>query len=78
LRKRKPHDGAPLKEYSPETGACVKIICNETLAEEYQRTAYIYTVPVVHLAVNGRLDLERHVILEENHFLDVFIRPAKL
>jgi SAM-dependent methyltransferase len=61
------------KEYLPETGACVKIIRNETRAEEYLRTAYIYTVPVVHLAVNGMLDLERHVILEENHFLDIFI-----
>lgn len=65
------------KEYLPETGACVKIIRNETRVEEYQRTGYIYTVPVVHLAVNGMLDLEQHVILKENHFLDVFIQKSK-
>ena len=64
------------QEYLPEIGACVKIIRNETRREEYLRTGYIYTVPVVHLAVNGMLDLERHVVLEENHFLDVFIKQA--
>ena len=65
------------KEYLPEIGAYVKTIRNETLGEEYQRIGYIYTVPVVQLAMNGVLDLEQHIILEENHFLDVFIKQRE-
>jgi len=63
------------KEYLPEFGACVKIIRNETRAEEYERKGYIYTVPVVQLALSNALELEQHIVLGENHFLDVFVEP---
>lgn len=62
------------KEYLPEIGACVNIICNETRGEEYERRAYIYTVPVVKAFTDGSLSLEQHILLSENHFLDIFIK----
>ena len=62
------------KGYLPEIGAHVNIIRNETRGQEYERKAYIYTVPVVHLAICNLLELDRHLILEENHFLDVFVK----
>ena len=65
------------KEYLPELGALVTIIQNETLGEEYQRTGYIYTVPVVQLVMNNFLCLEQHIVLAENHFLDIFIKISE-
>jgi SAM-dependent methyltransferase len=62
------------KEYLPEIGAYVKTIRNETRGEEYSRKGYIYTVPVVKLVTGNMLPLEQHIILEENHYLDVFIK----
>jgi SAM-dependent methyltransferase len=62
------------KAYLPEIGACVKTIRNETRQQEYDRKEYIYTVPTVELAMRGVLELEQHVILDENDFLDVFVR----
>ena len=63
------------KEYLPEIGAYVHTIRNEARAEQYDRKAYIYTVPTVQLAMSSALDLEQHSILDENHFMDVFGRP---
>jgi hypothetical protein len=62
------------KEYLPEIGARVNTIRNETRGEEYERKGYIYTVPAVHLAMSNVLDLEQHVVIDENIFLDIFIR----
>jgi ubiquinone/menaquinone biosynthesis C-methylase UbiE len=62
------------KEYLPEIGACVNVICNETRGEEYERRGYIYSVPVVNALTDGTLRLEQHILLSENHFLDIFIR----
>lgn len=62
------------KEYLPEIGASVNTIRNETRGEEYERKGYIYTVPTVHLAMSNVLDLERHIVVDENVFLDIFIR----
>jgi ubiquinone/menaquinone biosynthesis C-methylase UbiE len=62
------------KEYLPDYGAFVKIIRNETRREEYERKGYIYTVPMVQLALFNTLELEQHIVLGENHFLDVFRR----
>jgi len=64
------------KEYLPESGACIKIIRNETRGEEYERKGYIYTVPLVQLALACTLEIDQHIVLEENHFLDVFRCPA--
>jgi SAM-dependent methyltransferase len=63
------------KEYLPEIGAYVHTIRNEARCEEYDRKGYIYTVPTVHLALSSVLDVEQHIILDENHFMDVFGRP---
>lgn len=62
------------KEYLPEIGACVKTILNETRGEEYPRIGYVYSVPVVQLITDNMLGLEQHIILDENHFLDIFIK----
>jgi SAM-dependent methyltransferase len=59
--------------YSTEIGARLVAIRNETRGEEYERKSFIYTVPVVGLAMSDALEHEQHIILEENHFLDVFI-----
>jgi SAM-dependent methyltransferase len=74
------YQGAPeqitfrFKEYLPEVGATVNTIFNETRAENYCRRAYIYSVPVVQVAASFTLALEQHIILGENHFLDIFIK----
>jgi ubiquinone/menaquinone biosynthesis C-methylase UbiE len=62
--------------YDPEIGAVVKTIRNETRGEEYPRRGYIYTVPVVQLITGSVLELEQHILLEENHYLDIFTRSA--
>jgi SAM-dependent methyltransferase len=64
------------KEYLPEIGACVNTIRNETRGVEYHRKAYIYTVPVVSLIMGDLLLVEQHIVLEENHFLDIFYKAA--
>jgi SAM-dependent methyltransferase len=64
------------KEYLPEIGACVKTIRNETRSEEYDRKEYIYTVPTVECAMRSALELEQHIVLNENDFLDVFVRAS--
>lgn len=63
------------KEYLPEIGAYVHTIRNEAGGEQYDRKGYIYTVPIVQLAMSSALDLEQHIVLDENHFMDVFGRP---
>jgi len=65
------------KEYLPEVGAIVNIIRNETRGEEYERKGYIYTVPVVRLALGSDFQLERHIVLDENQYLDIFIKPQR-
>ena len=64
------------KEYLPEIGASVNTIRNETRGEEYDRKGYLYSVPIVHLALEDLLTLEQHIVLDENHFLDIFVRKA--
>jgi SAM-dependent methyltransferase len=63
------------KEYLPEIGAYVHTIRNEARGEEYDRRGYMYTVPTVHLAMSRALEVEEHIILDKNHFMDVFGRP---
>lgn len=62
------------KGYLPEIGAYEHTIRHETRGEEYERKAYIYTVPVVRLAMSNALELEQYIVLDENHFLNVFVR----
>lgn len=62
------------KEYLPEIGARVNVIRNETRGEEYQRTGYLYTVPAVHLAMSSVFNLDQHIVLDEDQFLDAFAR----
>jgi len=66
-----------IKEYLPDLGAVVNTIHNETLGEEYDRKGYIYTVPLVQLAMSNALDLKQHITLDVNQFLDVFVKKAK-
>lgn len=65
------------KEYLPEIVAYVHTIRNEARGEEYERKGYIYTVPTVHLAMSNALELEQHIILDENHFLDVLVKTEE-
>ena len=62
------------KEYSPEIGAKINTIRNETRGEEYERKGYIYNPPMVRLAMGGFLTLEQHVTLDASQFLDVFVK----
>jgi len=66
-----------IKGYLPEVGAVLNTILNETRGEEYDRKGYIYTVPVVKLALDNILKLEQHIALEENQFLDVFVKTEQ-
>jgi ubiquinone/menaquinone biosynthesis C-methylase UbiE len=63
--------------YLPEIGAYVKRIRNETRGVEYQRKGFIYTVPVVQLAMSDRLKLDRHIVIAENHFMDIFVKEEE-
>jgi SAM-dependent methyltransferase len=65
------------KQYLPEIGASVNTIRNETRGEAYERKGYLYSVPIVHLAMDSVLSLEQHIVLGENHFLDVFVKPPR-
>jgi len=65
-----------IKGYLPEVGAVVNTIRNETRGEEYDRMGYIYTSPVVQLAMGNMLELEQHITLEAYQFLDVFGKPS--
>ena len=62
------------KEYLPKVGASVNIIRNEAREEEYERKGYIFTVPVVHLVMGNLLKLEQHIVIDENQFIDIFIK----
>ncbi|HEY5730796.1 MAG TPA: class I SAM-dependent methyltransferase [Anaerolineales bacterium] len=62
------------KEYLPDVGAIVNTIRNETRGEEYERKGYIYTAPIVQLAMSNALELEQHIALDANQFLDVFVK----
>jgi len=62
------------KEYLPEIGATVNTIRNETRGEAYDRKGYIYTPPIVRLAMDKMLTLEQHIGLDVNEFLDVFVK----
>lgn len=65
------------KEYLPELGARVNIIRNEARGEEYERKGYIYTAPIVRLAMHDIFELEQHVVLDKDEFLDVYIKRSK-
>lgn len=63
-----------IKGYLPEAGAVLNTIRNETRGEEYDRKSYIYTLPIVWSAIENTLILEKHISLDVNEFLDVFIK----
>jgi len=63
-----------IKGYLPEAGAVLNTIRNETRGEEYDRKSYIYTSPIVRLAMGNSLTLEHHISLDVNEFLDVFVK----
>jgi len=50
----------------------VNTIRNETRDKEYDRRGYLYTPPMVELAMSNVLNLEQHITLEAGEFLDVF------
>lgn len=64
------------KEYLPESGAGVNVIRNETRGEEYELKGYIYTAPIVRLAMRNAFNLEQHIALDNHQFLDVFVKRA--
>lgn len=64
-----------IMRYLPDEGAFVTTIRNETRGEEYDRKGYIYTPPIVHLAMAHALVLEQHIALDAHQFLDIFIKP---
>ena len=64
------------KEYLPEIGAYVHTIRNEARGQEYERKGYLYSVPLLRLALPDSLIRRQHIVLAENHFLDVFARQA--
>jgi len=63
-----------IKGYLPEVGAVINTICNETRGEQYDRKGYIYTLPMVQLAMGNTLNLEKHIPLDTSQFLDVFVK----
>lgn len=63
-----------IKEYIPDIGAIINTIKNETRQEEYDRKGYIYTPPMVQLAVNNSMKLEKHISLDMDQFLDIYIK----
>lgn len=67
-----------IKGYLPEIGAILNTIRNETRGEEYDRKGYIYTAPIVQVAMNNFLQLERRISLETDQFLDIFVSEADL
>lgn len=67
-----------IKGYLPEIGAILNTIRNETRGEEYDRKGYIYTAPIVQLAMSNFLQLEQHISLDADQFLDIFVRDADL
>jgi SAM-dependent methyltransferase len=62
------------EKYSPEDGAYVMLIHNEARGEQYLRKGFIYTIPMIKLITEAMLMLERHIVLEENHYLDVYVK----
>jgi len=66
-----------IKGYLPEIGAILNTIRNETRSEEYDRKGYIYTPPMVQLAMSNFLQLEQRILLGADQFLDVFVKKAE-
>lgn len=62
------------KEYLPDVGASVNIIRNEARGEEYERRGYVYTPPIVRMAMGNLFELDQHIVLDKDQFLDVFTR----
>jgi SAM-dependent methyltransferase len=60
------------KEYLPEKGARVTVYSNESSGDEYEYTAYMYTVPLLRLLIGGLFDIERTASFSEKSFLDIF------
>ena len=63
-----------IKGYLPDVGAVLNTIRNETRGEEYDRKGFIYTSPIVQLAMGNALKLEQHIALDASQFLDLFIK----
>lgn len=57
-------------------GARVNLIRNEATGEEYERKSYVYSLPIVQLVLGEVLDPAGHVVLDKQHFLDVFMKPG--
>ena len=61
-----------IKGYLTDSGTVINTIRNETRGEEYDRKGYIYTTPMVRLAMSSVLELEQHIALDVNQFIDIF------
>jgi ubiquinone/menaquinone biosynthesis C-methylase UbiE len=60
------------KEYDPVLGAFLSEHRNLTRGETVQYRGYVYTGPLLRLAMEPRFDLERSIRLSEREFLDVY------
>jgi len=63
-----------LKKFLPELRVVVNTIRNETGREEYDRKGYIYTEPMVQLAMSNTMELKQGFTLEAKQFLDAFVK----
>lgn len=84
VAERYPHEGVQqdhpiqitrrFREYLPEQGAYVETYRNEATGEEYNYTSYLYSAPVVRLAVRSYFELAQTHQLSPQSFLDIFVR----
>ncbi len=62
------------KGYLPETGAYIDVYKNEASGEVYEYTSYLYTPPLVRLAINESFKFEQSIVLTPRSFVDVFVK----
>lgn len=62
------------KEYLPETASYVEVYVNEATGDVYEYTSYIYSPPLVRLALGKRFELEQAIRVSPRSFLDIFMK----
>jgi hypothetical protein len=61
-------------KYDPALGAYLSEYRNLTTGEAHECTAYIYTGPLIRIALESRFRFERSVQLAAARFLDIYAR----
>lgn len=62
------------KEYVPETASYVEVYANEATGDACEYTCYVYSLPLVRLALGKRFELEQTIRLSPRSFLDIFVK----